>query len=494
MERSNLVNEIIPKLKATKAKLHLFENGKHVSYDCQQTYTALIYMMDYFVKKGLKHGDRVGLVGENSFKWVVADLCCISMGLITVGMDENAGHDINRLREECSVDHLCLLDEDPRIAECFEAIKNSTLLDRKLDHHQFNHTDSIGFKFTSGSTGHVKALELRSWSVSDTLYNVQSMFNHNENDRVLVFLPLYLSQQRFWIYSAILFDHDVIIVPYRFAIAAIQRLSPTVIMGVPDFYDRLVENISIDNDNDMKTVKDFLGVNIRYLWTGSAPIKIETLQKYEKLNIPLYQGYGMNETCIVSKNFPNNNKIGSVGRVVDSKEVIVDENGHIFVKNKYSVTDRYTNTSEEESRKIFLDDGVVATGDVGYLDENEYLYITGRVKDIIVLSNGRKVAPQPIELELSNVSLVSQVVVFGDNRSYLTAIVFRENDSLSNDDIDAALKEINCNKKSDEKIFKYILSDDEISVENGLLTSQFKIRRGKIFNKYMNEINSLYES
>src|SRR5690606_17309951 len=184
-------------------------------------------------------------------------------------------------------------------------------------------------------------------------------------------------------YSAILFDHDVAVVPHRLALAALRRNRPTVVMGVPEFLETLVKGFDTQGKEASERFNTFLGGRVRYLWTGSAPITKSTLQIYEQLGVAVFQGYGMNETCIVSKNFPGSNRVGSVGRVLPNKIVRIDSTGQILVKSRFPVTDRYLNMAAQEWETTFRKDGYIATGDTGHFDEGGYLYITGRLKEII---------------------------------------------------------------------------------------------------------------
>ncbi|SIT19465.1 Long-chain acyl-CoA synthetase (AMP-forming) [Thalassolituus maritimus] len=491
---ADYVNNIIPRLSSSSVKLHFFENGEHVVYDAKAIKRDIARTIELFQKHGLKPGMRIGIVGANSYEWVIVDLACLAYGLLSAGMDAAAGHDIDRIVSECDIDFVYYLDKDEQLNKHFDKSASHDEVELSIDPHRYDGKEAIGLKFTSGSTGHVKAMMLRSTSVSDTLTNVQAMFNHQPGDNILIFLPLYLFQQRFWIYSGILFDHDVIVVPYRFAITAMQRLNPSVVMGVPEFFERLVQDIDAHDEQCKLAFNSLLGNNIRYLWSGSAPLSEDALDKYKQLGIPLYQGYGMNETCIIAKNYPGNNRVGSVGKVVPSKSVLLEGSGQILVRSKHAVTDGYLNVSEEEGRQVFREDGYVATGDIGYLDEDGYLYITGRIKDLIVLSTGKKVAPVPIEKSLEGMAVIERAVVFGSGKHYLTAVLQRKSSSVSTDEIKLAVTESGRNRVADERVHKYIVCDEPMSQENGLLTSQFKVKRDAIWERYGDELLALYES
>lgn len=490
----NYINRIIERLATSKVVLHFFENGQHVTYEGRKMASDIVNVGGLFRYYGLKPGSRVGIVGTNCYKWVILDLACLAFGLLSVGMDEGAGHDIEQLSQDCDLSIVLHVDVCEDLDRILKGGKDISNIDPRMNPFAFNDTDPIGLKFTSGSTGYPKAMALQSMSVSDTLENVQLMFNHTQGDRLLVFLPLYLYQQRFWIYSAILFDHEVIVVQYRHAIAAMQRLNPTVVMGVPEFFEGLVQNVDVGEEKSKRLLINLLGKNIRYLWSGSAPLSEDALKKYDKIGVPLYQGYGMNETCIVAKNYPGHNRLGSVGKIVTSKDVVLEDSGQILVRSKHPVADRYVNLTLEESREVFREDGLVATGDIGYVDESGYLYITGRIKDIIVLSSGKKIAPIPIEKYIECNPAIEKAVVFGNGKHYLTAVLVRRSSAIAESEIRNIVAQANQARPADERIVKYIISDEKMSPDNGLLTSQFKVRRNAVWKKYGNKLLELYDS
>ncbi|KYF91098.1 hypothetical protein BE20_36885 [Sorangium cellulosum] len=447
-------------------------------------------VVSVFQNEGFRRGDRIGIVGPNGYAWVLLDLACVACGLASVGFDPNH-HDYKRLHRELGLRRTYEIADGATIGQVLGAELETGDRVGELSGHQFAMDEPLGMKFTSGSTGELKAIELKRKSVDDTLSNVQRMFQHGPGDKFLLFLPLYLYQQRFWIYSSLLFDHDAVIVPYRLAVTALRRERPTVVMGVPEFFTSLIKGFDPAVPEQRERFLELSGGKIRYMWTGSAPIAMATLNAYHGMGIPLYQGYGMNETCIVSKNYPGRNRIGSVGTVVPSKTVHIDSVGQILVKSEYEVNHRYVNVSAEESAATFRPDGYVATGDLGYMDDDGYLYVTGRVKDILVLSSGRKVSPIPIEARLEEATCIDKAVVFGSGQSYLTAIISAA-PGARREDVEVEIARVNAHAAEDERIRKFVIAHEPLTRENGLLTSQFKVRRGAVADRFQEELMALY--
>ena len=195
------------------------------------------------------------------------------------------------------------------------------------------------------------------------------MFTHGPDDDILVFLPLSLLQQRYWVYSALAYGHDVTISSYAAAFATMRRTRPTVVMGVPGFFEtarRHIEGEAARHGTSLvEAARGLFGDRIRYLWTGSAPASPAVLEFFDDCGLPIFEGYGLNETCIVSKNHPGAHRRGSVGRVLPGKRVLIDADGVVSVQSDDPVDERYTYAAPGESERVFRAGGVVRTGDLG---------------------------------------------------------------------------------------------------------------------------------
>ncbi|MEM9494185.1 MAG: AMP-binding protein, partial [Myxococcota bacterium] len=322
--------------------------------------------------------------------------------------------------------------------------------------------------------------------------------------------------------SAILFDYSLLVVPFELAFHAMRRDQPTVVMGVPHFFENLetlfLQTVVARNlasrlryrlyrlalqllprtllRPGYPPFKALLGGRIRYLWTGSAPMGADTLRFFADMGVPLYQGYGTAETGIVSKNYPGHDKPGSVGKPMPTRHIEFDQDRQILIKSTYPLNDRYYRGSAEDNARVFRGDGFVVTGDTGYIDDDGYLYIDGRIKDLVVFSNGRKVFPTPIEKRLMSSELFRQCVVYGDGRPYLVAVVVPE-DGGDGDGEDAALRaeldRLNTTLSPEEQVRDLAIASEPFTFENGLLTSQGKVRRSRVITQYQAQLQALYD-
>jgi long-subunit acyl-CoA synthetase (AMP-forming) len=354
--------------------------------------------------------------------------------------------------------------------------------------------DVTTIKFTSGSTGEPKGLAATVGSIDSSINAVQGMFAHGAADNLFLFLPLSLLQQRYWIYSALCFGHDVTVSTYEAAFAAMRRAQPTVVMGVPGFYETAKKHIETrarrGETPARAAARQLFGDRIRYLWTGSAPARPSMLDFFTEAGLPIYEGYGLNETCIVAKNHPGAHRSGSVGQVLPGKKVLLDSGGVISVASDYPVNVRYEYAAPGESERVFSPDGTVRTGDLGYIDDDGFLFIRGRADDVIVLDNGKKVIVRPLEEYLKADPAIEECVVFCPRQTDLVAVVSPATDPPDAEAIRARLATANATFTRDEQIAHLVVAPDRFSIANGMLTSQFKPRRQQILQVHWAQINS----
>jgi long-subunit acyl-CoA synthetase (AMP-forming) len=354
-------------------------------------------------------------------------------------------------------------------------------------------------KFTSGSTGGPKGLCATVGSIDSSLSAVQKLFDHGAADNILVFLPLSLLQQRYWIYSALAYGHDVTVAPFEFALEAAQKTQPTVVMGVPGFFEGIRKHIERGGGPAAEEIQarraqieSLLGRRIRYLWTGSAPAASEMLRFFDDCGIPIFEGYGMNETCIVSKNYPGNRKTGSVGKLLPGKTARIDAEGVLIVGSDHPVNTSYRYCAPGENERIFLPGGEVRTGDLARIDEDGYLYILGRADDVVVLANGKNVYTRRVEERIKQHEAVDECVLFGSGKSYLVAIISPAEVPVNNESIAAHIDAVNATLLPDERIVRTFIAPERFTIDGGLLTSQFKPKRKEIFRMFKQEIDRLY--
>ncbi|WP_375414835.1 AMP-binding protein [uncultured Bradyrhizobium sp.] len=464
----------------------------------------------YLVKLGVRSGDRIGILANNCLEWVLLDLAALKIKAVTAGFEAGKFAATPDLLDRYGLRLIFTgrPTDDRRILPMSAVLAATSDLsnDRELAPVVYQPSDVTTIKFTSGSTGQPKGLAATVGSIDSSITAVQQLFNHSAPDKLFVFLPLSLLQQRYWIYSALVFGHDVVVATYELAFQALKQEEPTVVMGVPAFFETLRKEITSLADAKPPAIhavegrievlrsqaRELLGRRIRYLWTGSAPANPAMLQFFNTCGMPIFEGYGMNETCIVTKNTPDANRTGSVGRPLQGKKVFLDDDGVIMVESQFPVNTSYLFSAPGDSERIFRPGGVVCTGDIGRIDADGYLYVLGRADDIIVLANGRNVMVRKIEERLKCCAAISDCVLAGFGHDYLLAVVCAPDGDAARDEIKAHIAEINKIHGADEKIGRFIITDEPFSIENGLLTSQYKPRRKVILSRYQQHIERGY--
>ncbi|MFN2517116.1 MAG: long-chain fatty acid--CoA ligase [Pyrinomonadaceae bacterium] len=258
--------------------------------------------------------------------------------------------------------------------------------------------------------------------------------------------------------------------------------------------------------------REGVGGRLRYFVSGGAPLSPALSHAFLAAGIPILQGYGATETCIVSANRPDNNQVGSVGLPFEGIEVSIAADGEILLRGPNVMRGYYGHPEESAS---VLNDGWFASGDVGHLDKQGHLYITDRKKDLFKLSNGKYVAPQQIESLLKQSEFVSQVVVVGAGRKQPAALIVPEWEALRQAlaekgeefpanryklaEFPAAVKLVQSDisqltrELADyERIRKIALLPDEFSIDKGELTPTLKVKRRVVDEKFRELIEGLY--
>lgn len=261
-------------------------------------------------------------------------------------------------------------------------------------------------------------------------------------------------------------------------------------------------------------VAEKFGGKLRYAICGGARLNRELGEFFEIAGIRILEGYGLTETCsAITLNDPDRPRYGSVGRPLSEVSLKIAEDGEILVKSK-KVFSGYLKDRRENSR--VLNKGWFHTGDTGQLDADGYLYITDRKRDIIVTNSGKSIAPQKIEILAKTQKIIRELVAYGDNQPYISALITldrelvtefaNQNQILFSDYegliknpkillwVERALDEINQQLSDYERIKKFIILPQDFSVESGELGSSQKIKRRVIYERYQNDLEQLYSS
>ncbi|MGE0790947.1 MAG: long-chain fatty acid--CoA ligase [Sandaracinaceae bacterium] len=431
------------------------------------------------------------------------------------------------------------------------------------DIHKPDPKDIAGFIYTSGTTGKPKGVLLSHENLASNVSAMHAVFPMSPDDRSLSFLP--------WAHSfgQTVELHALFSMGASLGIAEsvpkivenLAEVRPTLLFSVPRIFNKIHDGVlkKVEEDGGLKKklfyaaldtarqkkelaeqhktsgfvdlkhkfldglvskkIRDRFGGRLKYAFSGGAAINKEVAEFIDALGILVYEGYGLTETSpIATANWPGARKIGSVGKAIPGVRIEIDrtvtedpKHGEIIVYG-HNVMQGYHDLPEENA-KVFTDDGGFRTGDMGYLDEDGFLYITGRIKEQYKLENGKYVVPAPLEEGLQLSPFINQAFVYGDNRLFNVALIVPDMPALTkwcdengisgspaelvkHERVVAMMREQIDKSSGDfkqfEKIKKFQLIAEEFTVANGLLTPKMSVKRQKVIDRYKDDLAALY--
>ena len=258
---------------------------------------------------------------------------------------------------------------------------------------------------------------------------------------------------------------------------------------------------------------DALGGRLRYFVSGGAPLALEIAEFFHAAGLLILEGYGLTETCpALTANRHDNFKFGTVGPPIPGVELRLGDDGEILARGPNIARGYYQRP--EATAEVFLDDGWFATGDIGEIDTDGFLRITDRKKDLLVTAGGKNVAPQNIENLLKGDPLISQAMVYGDRRPFLTAVLTLDVDAakayardhgISGDSVaqlaespqlrtvlEGRVQQVNQRLAPYESIKKFVVAREDFTEASNELTPTLKVKRKVVTEKYQSELDALY--
>jgi len=417
--------------------------------------------------------------------------------------------------------------------------------------------DLASIIYTSGTTGTPKGVMLSHANFLSNCIASRAAMNLTSRDTLLSMLPLsHVFERMAGYYLQILTGTTVAFAENMNTIAEnLLEISPTMVTAVPrffeKFYDKLLDQVnqrgglskiifswaidvgmhyskclqskkapsfflsaqySLAKTLVFNKIKNRLGGKIRFFISGGAPLPKNIAEFFHSLGVLILEGYGLTETSpVISCNQESGFKFGSVGTPVDRVKIKLSEEGEILTKGPHIMLGYFKN---DEATQEVIKDGWFYTGDIGRIDEEGYLHITDRKKDIIVTAGGKNISPQKIEGMLITDDLIDQVFVYGDKQKFLVALIVPNFEKL-----EVFAKEQNISFASQQELLKnkelydlinqriekslsslahyenikyFKLLSEALSLEKGDLTPTLKMKRKKVFEKYQKVIDNLY--
>lgn len=405
--------------------------------------------------------------------------------------------------------------------------------------------------YTSGTTGNSKGAMLTHGNLASNLHFSISMFEPAPPDLSVSFLPLSHVTARHIDYAYLQDGVTLAYCPHIDSLPQVfQEVQPTFVVAVPRVYEKVCSKVQHEARSGLKKsvydwalkvgaenvdeiakgktpsslrwkladklvfskIKQGFGGRVRYFISGGAPLGKELAVWYAKVGICIYEGYGLTETSpVIAVNTPHANKLGTVGRILPNVQVEIADDGELLARGP-NVFQGYWNLPKETAEAFT--DGWFKTGDIGSLDNDGFLSITDRKKDLIKTSGGKFIAPQPLETSLKTNPLVAQAAIIGDRRKFPAVIIAPQFPVLEQwarehniswgsrqelvqwQEVQRLYEEIvaglNAGLAQYQKLKKVLLVPDEFSVAGGELTPSMKLKRRAVEQKYCAEIDTLY--
>lgn len=400
--------------------------------------------------------------------------------------------------------------------------------------------DTAIIYLTSGSTGEPKMGLVSHRSIVANVAAAPAVLPLGPQDTTIAFLPsahitqrLVLEMMPLAFGMVIYFSESLLKLPKE-----IQSVHPTFLLAPPRLWERIHTNVVTEmkkkpkviqnlfhaglglalkaNENKragkivpfwisaplglidkliFSKVRDKLGGRIALAVSGSAPLGKDLANFFSAIGVNLIEGFGLTEGGVTHLNPVKNPIVGSIGKLLPTVECKLMPDGEIALNGPTLFTGYYND--DEATAKVFSD-GWLLTGDIGSVDAEGYWYITGRKKEVLVASNGKKIYPNRIESMFKGQSAISQVVLVGDRRSFVTALFTLNQTAVETlgepgeEVIQRAVKEVNRKVEAHEQIRKFKILPRELSIEHGEVTPTMKIRKTIVMDHFAAEINEMY--
>ena len=411
--------------------------------------------------------------------------------------------------------------------------------------------------YTSGTTGAPKGAALTQANFLHQFEALDERFNVGPGDVSLCFLPLSHVYERAWTFYVLNSGaENCYLTDPKVVVEAMAEVRPTVMVSVPRLYEKIYATVidrvergsaakaklfhwavgvggryqrrafagepvapllraqhAVADRLVLSKVRDVVGGDKKVLAAGGAPLLKDIEEFFFAAGLLICQGYGLTETtAMLTCNYPRAFRFGSVGTAVLGTELRIAASGEIQVRGGNVMTGYF---GKPEETAAAFEDGWFKTGDVGRIDADGFVYVTDRIKDLIITSQGKNVAPQPLEALLSSDPYIEQVVIVGDRRKYLSALIepafpilerYAAEADIAYDSradlvalpeiralYDSRLIELSRELASFERVKRFTLMPNEFTQESGELTPTMKLKRRVVEQKFAAEIDAMYD-
>ncbi|MEQ1904958.1 MAG: AMP-dependent synthetase/ligase [Pirellulaceae bacterium] len=485
--------------------------------------------------------DRVVSIAENSYAWMVTDLAIQICGgihvplhpqLTTEQLHELIDHSGAAAVVVSNAEQWGKVNARQKLAQCFSFSRELNECEHlpvgkidlppevsdplQLDLGRCRAESLVSILYTSGTTGQPKGVMVTQANVVANAYSKVATLPLAADDVRVCWLPMtHIFARVCDLFTAYLAGcHTVVSRGRDFLFEELREFQPTYLNAVPFFYERCYRKLKQTQLVTARDLQTLLGGQMKLCNCGGAPLAGEIFDFFRERQIELVTGYGLTESSpVLTSNRPGACKRGSVGQAIPEVEIRIAADGEVLARGPNVMVGYYR---ESAASQMTLRDGWLHTGDLGHLDDEGYLFLTGRKKDLIVTSGGKKIAPTNLENLLLAEPLFEQAIVVGDRRDFLIALLVINQVELARQGfaiaMDRSLPAIVLNDANlrnhvriqvdrllsgfskYEQIVDFILLSQPFTTEDGSATAKGGLRRHIIVEKFADEINELYDN
>ena len=514
---------------------------------------------------GVTTGSRVAIISNTRREWAEIDLAILALGAVVIGLyptatptdlasqlrhskasvlivenDQQYERIVEEVDEIYDLIHIFSIESSEELLPLTAAEADADFL--RSQAAKIQPDDLATIIYTSGTTGKSKGVMLSHRNFVSNLYATKELAPIGIGQRAIVCLPLAHSLQRFAMYRGLLEDIAGYCCPLTEFQQALPQVQPTILLAVPRMLEKIKASAELkaaergwlaktifawamrQNNRQSKRYKvakklvhtkilQALGGELKVVYSGGAPLSPEIANWFTTLGIEVYEGWGLSETCAPATVNPmGNSRLGSVGKPLPNTELKIASDGEILVRGE-GVFSGYLD-DPSATKAAFTADGFFQTGDLGRIDPDGFVWITGRKKDLIVTAGGKNIAPAKIEQAIVG-GFIEHVVVAGDNKPFVAALIALEEEALSEwaaqhnlsgefadwvthpavrKQVAKRVEQGNTNLARYEQVKKYTVLRYPLTIARGDVTPTLKLRRGFILSKHQELVDMLFVS
>jgi long-chain acyl-CoA synthetase len=556
---ANLWRDAVAAAHPDPAYLHEVD-GEWVEVTWAEAGRAVDELANGLLALGVRKGDSFALLARTRLEWSLFDFALALVGAVGAPIYANSSpRDVQYVLEHSEAVGVLVEDADQRAKVTgveqvigFEeldalrergrayAAEHPGELQERAD--SIDEDDLFTFIYTSGTTGPPKACMIRHRNYYSMVQKGDEMEERltEAGDVMLLYLPLAHNYGRLLHLSAAYIGFTVAFLPDPLrAGTELPRVRPTIFPSVPRVYEKIHTAVVAKFEEETgarrklidwaldvgyrvsklrqakqpvprallaqhkladklvyKNVKARLGGRLRVANAGGAPLSRDIAEFFHAIDILILEGYGLSEvTTAATVNRTSDFKFGTVGKPLPGVEIRIAEDGEILLRSNTVFAGYYRD--EAATNEVLDGEGFVHTGDVGHFDEDGFLVITDRKKDIIVTAGGKNVAPQNLENELKSHRVVSQAIVVGDRKPYIAALITIDPEAANGVDVhaqvQAAVDAVNAERSRFEQIKRFTVLSREFTLEHDEITPTLKLKRKVVLDHFAAEAAALYD-